>query len=362
MPHKYPGVAYILPIRTTVPRIDSDFREYLEFVSALTETIVVDGSDDAVFAVHARTWGRNVVHVRPDADLATPMGKVGGVLTGMRIANHDKVIIADDDIRYDEAGIVSVANALDSAQVVRPQNYFAPLPWHALWDSGRSLLNRTSGGDWPGTLGVLREPILRAGGYDGTAMFENLELVRTVLASGGCERILLDTFVARRPSTARHFFSQRVRQAYDEFARPARLIFQLALLPAAIVATASLGWRALAFGALAIIILAEIGRQRGKATRVFPFVAALAAPLWVAERALCVWLAVAARFFFGGVRYRGVILQKAATPLSELKARAAAGQASRISMSMGLNDPLLDNSAEHAVTPTIISISARSTM
>jgi len=33
-----------------------------------------------------------------------------------------------------------------------------------------------------------------------------------------------------------------------------------------------------------------------------------------------------------------------------------------ISTSIGLNVPLFDSSAEHAVTPTIMSISARSTM
>jgi hypothetical protein len=42
----------------------------------------------------------------------------------------------------------------------------------------RTLLNRASGGDWPGTLGVRRSALQRTGGYDGSAMFENLELVR----------------------------------------------------------------------------------------------------------------------------------------------------------------------------------------
>ena len=31
------------------------------------------------------------------------MGKVGGVLTGLRLASHARVIVADDDVRYDEA-------------------------------------------------------------------------------------------------------------------------------------------------------------------------------------------------------------------------------------------------------------------
>jgi hypothetical protein len=70
-----------------------------------------------------------------------------------------------------------------------------------------------SGGDWPGTLGVRRSVLMRTGGHDGTAVFENLELVRTVCAAGGRELIPLYLYVARRPSTARHFLSQRVRQA-----------------------------------------------------------------------------------------------------------------------------------------------------
>ncbi len=324
MPRLQPDVTYVLPIRSSVPRVDDDFRDYLGYIAAITETIVVDGSDDSVFEAHAQAWGRNVVHVRPDADLTTPMGKVGGVLTGIHIASNSKIIIADEDIRYHEEDITAVANALDTAEVVRPQNYFSPRPWHALWDTGRILLNRISGGDWPGTLGVLREPVMRAGGYDGTAMFENLELVRTVVASGGRESLLLNTFIARRPSTTTHFLSQRIRQAYDEFARPARLIVQLAFLPVAIMLFDLGGGRALGYAGVVIVVLAEIGRRRGTAATVFPFAASLTAPAWVVERAVCAWLALGARISLGGIPYRGAILRKAATPLSVLRARTNA--------------------------------------
>lgn len=323
MPDLQRRVTYVLPIRSAHPRSDGDFCDYLRRISAIAETIVVDGSESPVFEEHARSWGSMVIHVRPRADLVTPMGKVGGALTGIRLASYDKIIIADDDIRYDEAGVVAIENALDHAEVVRPQNYFSPTPWHALWDSGRILLNRISGGDWPGTLGVLREPLLEAGGYDGTVMFENLELVRTIVASGGREEVLLDTYVARRPSTTRHFFSQRVRQAYDEFSRLPRLAFQLSWLPAVIIAFRLGGWKALAFAAVIIMALAEAGRRRGDANRVFPFAASLVSPAWVLERAICAWLAVGARITFGGIPYRGTILSRAATPMAVLRARLA---------------------------------------
>lgn len=79
-------------------------------------------------------------------------GKVNGVLTGIRAATSEYVIIADDD----ERALSRVLALLDHADLVIPQNYFRPLPWHAAWDSARSLMNRALGTDYPGTLAVRR--------------------------------------------------------------------------------------------------------------------------------------------------------------------------------------------------------------
>jgi hypothetical protein len=307
---------------------ERELNDYLGWLASRAEVIVVDGSPATVFDANSMEWGKSVRHVAPAPDLVTPMGKVGGVLTGVRLASHERLVIADDDVRYDADSLSRVAAALDDADVVRPQNYFDPLPWHARWDSGRSLLNRISGGDWPGTLAVRRSALRRTGGYDGSAMFENLELVRTIVAAGGRETVLFGAFVARRPSTARHFWSQRVRQAYDELARPWRLATQLAVLPLALLAATQGAWLALAIAASALVGLAEIGRRRAGATRVFPASTVLFAPLWVAERAVCSWLAIASRLIVGGVRYRGRVLRHAATPMRVLRARHAAPHAS----------------------------------
>jgi Glycosyltransferase like family 2 len=323
MPGARHPFTYVLPIRSAAPQADPELAAYLRHIASLAETIVVDGSAPDVFARHAAAWGDVVRHVPPAPELVTPMGKVGGVLTGVQLASHEHVIIADDDVRYDDATLARVADALDDAHVVRPQNYFAPLPWHARLDSGRMLLNRLSGGDWPGTLGVRRSVLRATGGYDGRAMFENLELVRTVRAAGGREVVLLDAFVARRPSTTRHFLSQRVRQAYDELARPGRLLVQLAFLPSIALVAAWWGWRGLAGAAIIVALLAEAGRWRVGARCCFPPSASLLAPVWVVERALCSWLAVASRVAYGGVRYRGVVLRHAATSARTLNRRFA---------------------------------------
>ncbi|MBA2682993.1 MAG: glycosyltransferase family 2 protein, partial [Gemmatimonadaceae bacterium] len=150
------AVSYILPIKSSSPDTSAELRTYIEWIGARAEVIVVDGSSEAIFAAHEREWGAFVRHVAPAPDLISPMGKVGGVLTGLRLASHEAVIIADDDVRYDDVSLAQVVAALATVDVVRPQNYFEPLPWHARWDSGRMLLNRLTGGDWPGTLGVRR--------------------------------------------------------------------------------------------------------------------------------------------------------------------------------------------------------------
>jgi hypothetical protein len=334
-------LTYILPIRSATP-MDADLVGYLCWLVRSAETILVDGSPPEVFAAHraalAAATAAGLVHVPPAAELATPMGKVGGVLTGLHLASHERIVVADDDVRYGEATLAAVAAALETADVVRPQNFFEPLPWHACWDTGRILLNRVTGGDWPGTLGVRRSALLATGGYDGRAMFENLEMVRTIVAAGGREGVLYDVFVPRRPSTARHFWSQRVRQAYDEIARPARLVVQLSLLPIALMLVVTARSQVVVLAAAIAVIAAEVGRRRGGGARVFPARASLFAPLWLAERAIASWLAVGARAILGGIPYRGRVLRQAATPMRVLRARHAALRASG-SLAMAHRDP-----------------------
>ncbi|MFP3381064.1 hypothetical protein SB767_32600, partial [Bacillus sp. SIMBA_069] len=66
--------------------------------------------------------------------------------------------------------------------------------------------------------------------------------------------------VARRPPALRHFLGQRVRQAYDDFAQPARLLAELSVLP---LALASLRRpRRLLLGVAGVVALAEAGRRR----------------------------------------------------------------------------------------------------
>ncbi len=313
---------YILPIRHS--KVDEDLDEltdYLSWLAGQVEVIVVDGSPSDVFAVHHVHWHTFVSHIPPDADIQVANGKVRGVLTGLRRATYERVVIADEDVRYDVHSLTRLVALLEQFDVIRPQNYFDPLPWHACWDTGRTLLNRMTGGDWPGTLGVNALLLKTTDGYDGDVLFENLELVRTIRATGGKELVAFDLFVLRKPATDYHFWSQRVRQAYDEFARPVRLLVSLAILPLTFILLLRRKWVALASVVSIIIGIAEMGRRRGRGQQVFPFMASLLSPTWVMERAICIWLAVGMRVFSGGVRYHGTVLSRAATSEHVLRQR-----------------------------------------
>jgi hypothetical protein len=309
-----PNVTYLLPIRRHAVPPGDDLPAYLTGIATIVgDVIVVDGSEAAVFSAHGAAWGNAVRHVTVDAAAHGANGKAAGVRTGMALVTTEYVIVADDDVRYGYAELAAVRDALANADIVRPQNYFDPLPWHAVLDEGRSLIARATGGDWPGTLGIRHAAYVRAGAYDAGVLFENLELVRTVRAAGGTERLRDDIFVARRPPAFAHFAGQRVRQAYDEFARPARLAVQLALAPAAAILIGRTGpGGAFALAALASAI-AEIGRRRAGGNRYFSPCASLLASLWVAERAITSWLALAARLS-GGIPYAGSRLRIASTP------------------------------------------------
>jgi hypothetical protein len=319
-------VTYVLPIAAATSQARA-LSGYLRRLSRLVdEVIVVDGSPEETFDAHASSWSGHVRHLPPE--LRTTNGKVGGVITGVRAARHECVIVADDDVRYRRAELVRMLGLLQKHDVVRPQNFFRPLPWHARWDTARSLLNRLGQGDWPGTLGVRKSVLLEAGGYSGDVLFENLELVRTVRAVGGREAVPLDLFVARRPPEANHFLSQRVRQAYDEWARPGRFAAELALLPAAVLAARKgPGW--LLAAAACSVAAAEVGRRKANGRTAFPASSALWAPAWLAERAVTSWMALGTRLLFGGIRYRTSRLKQAATPERELRQKVREHSASR---------------------------------
>lgn len=238
----------------------------------------------------------------------------------LRWTADDALVIADDDVRYAYDALASVVDDLNTADLVKPQNHFDPFPWHAGWDTARALINRGVSSDYPGTYGLRRSIIVAAGGYDADVLFENLELERTVVAAGGTVSTRRDVFVPRRPPSVTHFLSQRVRQAYDSFAQPGRMLIEASIIPAVIC----LRRRPRALVALMVILIAvaERGRRRDGGRSVFPPSSVLWVPLWVLERGAATWVAVFFRLR-GGVQYAGDRITRAANSTRGLRRRFA---------------------------------------
>jgi Glycosyltransferase like family 2 len=314
-------LSYVLPLRSLFgDRETEELTGYLAWLGARADLVIVDGSDRASFEAHRRRWAVFATHVRPAEDIRCLNGKVRGVLTGLRVAAEDAVVIADDDVRYDDDNLDMMRRLLADADLVRPQNHFDPLPWYARWDTARILCNRAFGNDFPGTMGVRRSFLRSIGGYDGNVLFENLELIRTVTAAGGRVIDAPDLFVRRRPPTFTRFLEQRPRQAYEDWAQPLRFAVFLAAGPAVAAVTARRPRRVLLGAALAIGA-ASVGRARHGGRLVFDRVSPLLAPLWFVERAIFSWVALARRLIGGGYPYRGTVIRRAATPPRMLRKR-----------------------------------------
>jgi hypothetical protein len=238
-------------------------------------------------------------------------GKVVGALTGVRLARHEIVILADDDVRHDRATLAALLRAASGADIVRPQNVYAQWPWPARWDFGRCLVARAFAADWPGTFALRRSAVARMGGWSTEVLFENLQMVRTAQAHGLRVRNAPWLVVPRTAPSSRQFRSQRMRQAYDDFAQPGRLVVELAIVPT--LAIVAIHKPRLLAAAMAVpVLLGEIGRRRWGGIEV-PKSSSLWCAVWVVERGICVWAACGSRLL-GGPRYYGQRVRYAAQP------------------------------------------------
>ena len=261
-------------------------------------------------------------------------GKVNGIQTGVRLAANEKVILADDDIRYTSFDIDQLTKLLDEFELIRPQNYFALRKvalasgrWSAIvheqdgtftgrMEAARMLINRATlrAADYPGTCAFRRDTFLRAADYDGDVLFDNEELIRHLVRNGARICFANDLFVEKRPPSFRKWLEQRPRQAYEDFGlRIKTLLF--ALIPILLIAVGLLsGIRAALLCLLGIFVasfsIALIGWSRGAARKFFPAHICFFAPLWVLERSLSTYWAFYWFLRRGGYPFGDELLSK----------------------------------------------------
>ena len=309
---------YLLTIRRVrFDRREADgFRDYFRLLAgAGCAVLVVDGSPPEVFAAHGAAWRGACSHAPVDPQYKYLNGKVNGIHTGVALAAHERIILADDDIRYTPADVRRMIALLDAHEMARPQNYLSPLPLWARTEAARMLINRAwiAEGDYPGTLGVRRGAMRRVGHYDGDVLFDNEEIVRHFRARGADIAYARDFFILKRPPTFGKWIEQRPRQAYEDFVMRAKTFFFAALPPALALAWLAAGWRALLVSAALVACgaaaLAACGLSDG-AARFFPPWLCLYAPLWVAERAVSTYWAFYWRVTRGGYPFGDKLLAK----------------------------------------------------
>lgn len=307
---------YLLPIRRA--KFDASetaelARYFATLCDATCEVLVIDGSPREVFDAHHGAWAEFVRHEPVDRRWGYHNDKVNGVHTGVDLASCEKIILADDDMRYAAAEIRTIVELLDRYEVVRPQNFLRPLPWWARMESARMLINRGTlrTADYPGTCAFRRETMLRVGHYDGDVLFDNEEIIRHFARSGLAICFANDLFVQKRPPRFRKWTEQRPRQAYEDFPLRAKTAVFAALPVALVIAAASgHGSAAAAVVACGSIALALAGWLRGHASRVFPLSVCLFAPLWIAERACSTYWAFYWYLARGGYPFGDRLLTK----------------------------------------------------
>ena len=310
---------YLLPIRRgKFSRTEAS--ELLDYFSGLKDAgcdvVVIDGSPTAIFNEHGEIWRSLCRHAEVDRSFGYLNDKVNGIHTGVRLASTEKIILADDDIRYAAEEIDRVCELLDQFEVVRPQNFLSPLPWWARMEAARMLINRATlrTGDYPGTCAFRRRAMLRVGPYDGDVLFDNEEIIRHFAKAGATVNYAANLFVRKRPPTFRKWVEQRPRQAYEDFGLRGKTALFLSLPIFTVWTGAVFGWKSflasLLMVSIAAVALAAAGRSRGTASRHFPLSVCFFAPLWVLERSASTYWALYWRFSRGGYPFGDKILSK----------------------------------------------------
>jgi hypothetical protein len=326
---------YVLPIRRT--QFNSGdaigLKSYFEMLNeAGCEVIVANGSSPHVFNQYADIFGATCRHLPVDRRFGYLNDKANGIYTGVEHASCDRIILADDDVRYTAANIQAITRLLDHNDLVRPQNFIDPLPWWAKMEAARMLINRAvlRAADYPGTCAFRRGRMLAAGRYDGDVLFDNEEIIRHLAQSGCTLAYANDLLVHKVAPTFRKWTEQRPRQAYEDFGMRFKTALFFTLLPLFVIIGALFGIAGLAFFLFTVsglaTLVATLGRAHGIARKFFPANCCFFAGLWVFERTLSSYWALYWYLSRGGFPFGGRILSRGIGRAWSSGSRVAAAQ------------------------------------
>jgi hypothetical protein len=256
------------------------------------DVLVVDGSAPQQFDKNRRVIRWVARHVAPLPSHHRPAG-IDPVAAAADFAANEKVIVADEAVRYTASDVDQLCDLLELHEVVVPQNYLDPLPWWGGIEAARILVHRgiEPTGDG-GTFGFRRTAVR---GLRAIEVMEELDEPVRRLGMRGAEVFAAhDVFVRREPPLLNQWLRELPSRADAEFALPVKTAVFFALLPVALL-LAVVGGLELATGYASAIGFASLAlaiRGRAGAAPFFPLRACLYAPVWVLERSISVYWAL----------------------------------------------------------------------
>lgn len=275
-----------------------ELRDLASYLSTLgvadCDVVILDPSPRLQFELNSRIfrWVGRHVAVRPEH--RTPGGAVDPIRAAASVAACEKVIYADQGVRYTPEAVGQICDLLDLHEVVEPQDYLEPLTWWGSIEAGRILVHRgiEPRPDHGATFGFRRSSInaLRALGSSET----HDDPVRRLSAVGAEVHAAGDVFVRREPGAFGEWLADRPRSAGEDFVLPVKSAFFFSIVPI-LTLLAVAGGAKLAGGYAGVLGFASVVlalRGRSGAATFFPLRACLFAPLWLLERSVSVYWAL----------------------------------------------------------------------
>src|SRR5437870_936930 len=107
-----------------------ELAEYLSFVSICDfDVVAVDGSPLPFFERNRRVLRWVARHIAARAQHRGISGAIDPVRAAIDVAGCERIIIADERVRYCEESLEDMCALLELHEVVEPQDYFDPMPW-----------------------------------------------------------------------------------------------------------------------------------------------------------------------------------------------------------------------------------------
>ncbi|HUR79651.1 MAG TPA: hypothetical protein VM733_02730 [Thermoanaerobaculia bacterium] len=274
----------------------SELRELATYFSSLgvagCDVVILDSSPRLQFELNARILRWVGRHVAVRSEYRAP-GGVDLVRAAISYAACEKVIIANEDVRYTTEAIAQLCELLEMHEVVEPQDYLDPMPWWSGIDAGRMLIHRgiEPQPDHGATFGFRRSAIRGLRGLPSSPDAH----ARRLIAVGAEVHSASDVFVRREPAPLSEWMTSRPRLAGDDFTLPFKTAFFFSLVPVLLL-LAAMGGPRFAGVYASVIAFAAVGLaargRAGTAAMHFPLRACLFAPLWVLERSMSVYWAL----------------------------------------------------------------------